>query len=285
MQVLTRQEHLAHASGRIRAPDGSHHQAVVHRPLQHAAGRHRQQPCRRVRVGAGDVPEYVLVDGVKGKRGPAQGQPDRRAREHPLVDRERPDPPLAQQQPWDRRDQRIRGWQQNRDRQSPDGVNIQDQPRVLTGPAGHLYSREAASDQGPEQEQLARPPGEHRKANADGTGVKGSDGHDEHNQPAGINPPDRPRADSQNRAGDALELGNAHVLLRDERSAVRANPPMADLGGVALHCRRWCALFVKYWLLTVSRLAKTSLATARLLRVTTYANSPSSSLNMADHAY
>src|ERR1022692_1473866 len=232
------------------------HEAVVDRPMHHCTGRHCQYPRRRAGVRPADVAEYASVGGMEGDRGAAVGQSDGSCGEHSPVDLYLPAAPLHQHEPRNRHDQRIYRRQQDRNRQFPDGVHIQDETRVLTRPAGHLHREEAAGQQEPEQQQLAWAKDGHRGARTYCASVKDSDRDDEHNQPAGIYPPDWPRADSQRRAHSMFAPGEAHELLRDELAGVLAEQRMADFRGVAPHCGRLCALFVKASLLTVNRLYK-----------------------------
>src|ERR1022692_996177 len=257
MQRLTRKGDLAHADCWIRCLDCGQHEALVDYPTHHCAGRHCQYPRRRAGVMLADVAEYACVGGMEGDGGAPVGQSDGSRREDSPVDLYLPAAPLHPHKPRYRHEQRVDRRQQDRNRQLPDGVYIQNEARVLTCPAGHLHREEAAGKQSPEHQQLAWAKDSHRGARADRASVKDNDRDDEHNQPAGIYAPDWPRADSQSRAHSAFTLGEAHELLRDELAGVLAKQRMADLRGVASHCGRLCALFVKASLLTVNKLDKT----------------------------
>ena len=257
MQRLTRQGHLAHAGCWIRRLDCGQHEAVVDHPMHHCTGRHGQYPGRHASVRPADVADYAAVGGMEDHGGDAVGQSDGGGREHSPVDLYLPAAPLHHDEPRYRHEQRVYRRQQDRNRQFPDGVHVQDEACVLPCPAGHFHREEAAGQQESEQQQLARAQDGHRCARADRASVKDSDRDDEHNQPAGIYLPDWPRADSKSRAHSAFTLGEAHELLRDELAGVLAKQRMADLRDVAPHSGRLCAFFVKTSSLTVNRLGRT----------------------------
>ena len=136
------------------------------------------------------------VQAVEGYRRGAVGEAERGPAEDPAVDRGAPDPPLQQRYPDDRDDQRIKRGQQDGGRQLPHALDVLDHAALLPRLPGQLDGGRRAAQQQAEQGQVA--PGDRggRRRDADGGQVRGDDRENEGDEPARLQRPKRPVADS-----------------------------------------------------------------------------------------